>query len=150
MIYADEDCILVCMVIFASLKLLQGEEVETSASSKLTEDISGRDPENAVDWALSKVDRSLQEIEEDPPVYAKFLYEITSGPVGTTAGKGVVAAARFTGKVGGEAIKAAAPVGKWVLSQSFKMVATAAAQSLDPRKKKKQNSENKPNENEWS
>ena len=93
---------------------------------------------------MSKVDKSLQEIEEDPPVYAKALYEITTGPVGTSAGRGMVAMIKMTGKVGTEAIKAAAPVGKWVLTQSFKVVANAAMQGMtSASRKEKQNTKQK-------
>lgn len=41
---------------------------------------------NAVMWALKKADESLDEIEENPPEYAKTIYEISRGPVGALLG----------------------------------------------------------------
>jgi hypothetical protein len=37
---------------------------------------------NAVQWMLKKVDHTLDQIEEDPPPYAKAIYGITTGPIG--------------------------------------------------------------------
>lgn len=75
---------------------------------------------NAVDWVLKKVDESLDDVEENPPPYAKAIYEISTGPVGEAASKGAATAAKVTVQVGAQALKAAAPLGKWVLTQGFK------------------------------
>lgn len=80
---------------------------------------------NAVDWILKKADESLDAVEQDPPAYAKAIYEISTGPVGTTASKGVSFAAKMTIEAGSQALQAAAPVGKWILAQGAKAVGDA-------------------------
>jgi hypothetical protein len=92
---------------------------------------------NAVDWVLKKVDKSLDSVEENPPAYAKAIYEISTGPVGEAASKGAAAAAKITMEVGTQAIKAAAPVGKWVLSQGFKAAVAAVGKGISSALKKK-------------
>lgn len=37
---------------------------------------------SALEWVLRKADESLDEIEENPPEYAKVLYDISTGPIG--------------------------------------------------------------------
>jgi hypothetical protein len=37
---------------------------------------------SAMDWVLKKADQSLDDIEENPPAYAKALYKVSTGPVG--------------------------------------------------------------------
>lgn len=85
---------------------------------------------NAVEWALRKVDQSLDQVEENPPAYAKAIYDISTGPVGTAAAAGAAAAARISVEVGSQALKAAAPVGKWVLREGFKAAAGAVGAGL--------------------
>ncbi|KAK9907659.1 hypothetical protein WJX75_007770 [Coccomyxa subellipsoidea] len=75
---------------------------------------------NAVEWAVRRLDASLDEAELDPPPGAKAIIDVARGPFGTATVQGVTAAARVTVKVGTTALKAAAPVGKWVVQQSFK------------------------------
>lgn len=91
---------------------------------------------NAVDWVLRKVDESLEDVEENPPAYAKAFYDISTGPVGEAASKGAVVAAKMTVEVGTQALKAAAPVGKWVLTQGFKAAAGAVGYGLSSALKK--------------
>ncbi len=86
---------------------------------------------------LKKVDKSLDNVEENPPAYAKAIYEISTGPVGEAASKGAAAAAKMTVEVGTQAIKAAAPVGKWVLSQGFKAAVGAVGNGISSALKKK-------------
>ena len=85
---------------------------------------------SALDWALRKADASLDEIEDNPPAYARALYDLSTGPVGAAASRGVATAAKVTVQVGGEALKAAAPVGRWVVTQTFKLAAGAVARGL--------------------
>lgn len=85
---------------------------------------------NAVDWVLRKVDQSLDEVEENPPAYARAIYDLSTGPVGTAAAKGAVTAAKLTVEASSQALRAAAPVGKWVLSQGFKFAAGAVMTSI--------------------
>jgi hypothetical protein len=85
---------------------------------------------NAVQWVLRKVDASLDQVEENPPAYAKAIYDISTGPVGEAAAKGAAVAARISVEVGAQAIKAAAPVGKWVLREGFKAAAGAVGSGL--------------------
>ncbi len=92
---------------------------------------------NAVDWVLRKVDQSLDAVEDNPPAYAKAIYELSTGPVGTAASKGAVAAAKLTAEAGSQAIRAAAPVGKWVVSQGFKLIASAVITSLTGKDRRK-------------
>ena len=42
---------------------------------------------SAVEWVLKKADQSLDEIEENPPEYAKVIYDISTGPIGELAGR---------------------------------------------------------------
>lgn len=37
---------------------------------------------SALEWVLRKADESLDEIEENPPQYARVLYDISTGPIG--------------------------------------------------------------------
>lgn len=90
-----------------------------------------------MEWALRKADASLDEIEDNPPAYARALYDISTGPVGTAASKGVATVARVTVQVGSEAIKAAAPVGKWALQQSFNMAVSIVAKGIGGRRRQK-------------
>ena len=85
---------------------------------------------NAVEWVLRKVDESLDQVEENPPAYAKAIYDISTGPVGEAAARGAAAAARLSVEVGAQALKAAAPVGKWVLREGFKAAAGAVGSGL--------------------
>lgn len=86
---------------------------------------------------LQKVDKSLDNVEENPPAYAKAIYKISSGPVGEAASKGAAAAAKITVEVGTKAIKAAAPVGKWVVSQGFKAAVGTVGKGISSALKKK-------------
>lgn len=52
-------------------------------------------------------------------------------PAGTAASKGVTTAAKVTMQVGGEVLKAAAPVGKWALQQGFKLAVTAVSKGIE-------------------
>ncbi|PSC75612.1 ABC transporter substrate-binding [Micractinium conductrix] len=85
---------------------------------------------SAVEWVLRKADESLDEIEENPPEYAKVLYDLSTGPVGKAASAGVTTAAKVTVQVGAEALKAAAPVGKWALQQGVKLAVGAVAKGI--------------------
>lgn len=85
---------------------------------------------NAVKWALKKADESLDEIEENPPEAVKAIYDISRGPVGSAAGKGVTTVAKLTWQVGTEAVKAATPVGKWALQQGAKLAVTAVTKGI--------------------
>ena len=85
---------------------------------------------NAVEWMLRKADRSLDQVEENPPAYAKAIYDLSTGPVGAAASKGAATAAKLTLQAGTEALKAAAPVGKWLITNGAKAVAGAVVQGL--------------------
>jgi len=37
---------------------------------------------SALEWVLRKADESLDEIEENPPEYAKVIYDVSTGPIG--------------------------------------------------------------------
>eukprot|EP00884_Botryococcus_braunii_P012562 jgi/Botrbrau1/21306/Bobra.0184s0017.1 len=103
-----------------------------STSSQDQEPFSG----NAVEWALRRIDRSLDEAEANPPLPAKVMWDVARGPVGAAAAKGATVAARTTVKVGGEALKAAAPVGKWALEQGFRAAVGLVTYSIQSAQKK--------------
>lgn len=80
---------------------------------------------NAIEWVLQKVDDTLDNVEESPPAYATAIYKVTNGPVGEAAAKGASVAAKLTLQAGTTVVKAAVPVGKWVVTQGFKAAAGA-------------------------
>lgn len=41
---------------------------------------------SALEWVLRKADESLDEIEENPPEYAKVIYDLSTGPIGALTG----------------------------------------------------------------
>lgn len=49
---------------------------------------------NAVQRALRRVDRSLDELEDNPPAYAEALWAVSKSPVGTATSKGITTAAK--------------------------------------------------------
>ena len=59
-----------------------------------------------MEWAVRRLDASLDEAELDPPPGAKAIIDVARGPVGTATVQGVTAAARVTVKVGTTALKA--------------------------------------------
>jgi hypothetical protein len=87
---------------------------------------AGGQPENALMWALGRVDRQLDQIEADPPALLKASYSVANGPVGTATSKGVQAAAKLTMAATTQAVKAAAPIGSWALKEGFKAASKAA------------------------
>ncbi|KAK9837130.1 hypothetical protein WJX81_005014 [Elliptochloris bilobata] len=95
--------------------------VETAEQSGLAS-VRGEEPfaGGAVEWAVRRVDASLDEAEDAPPAAAKALWAVARGPVGSATARGVTAAALVTVKAGTTALKAAAPVGKWALKQGVK------------------------------
>jgi len=103
-----------------------GGHAEVDRSPATEEPFAG----NAVEWMLRKADKSLEEVEENPPAYAKALYDLSTGPVGAAASKGAAAAAKLTVQAGAQALKAAAPVGKWIITNGTKAVATAVVQGV--------------------
>jgi len=89
---------------------------------------------NAVERALRRLDRSLDELEDNPPPLAETLWAVSNSPVGTATSKGISTAA----KVGKEAVMLAIPAGKWALTQGLKVAVGAvvsANASKKPRKK---------------
>ncbi|KIZ03147.1 hypothetical protein MNEG_4811 [Monoraphidium neglectum] len=82
--------------------------------------------DNALMWALEKVDRQLDQIEQDPPALLKASYDVANGPVGSATSKGVQAAAKVTLAATTQAVKAAAPIGSWALREGFKVASKAA------------------------
>ena len=59
-----------------------------------------------MEWAVRRLDASLDEAELDPPPGAKAIIDVARGPFGTATVQGVTAAARVTVKVGTTALKA--------------------------------------------
>lgn len=115
------------------------EETNHAVSKIVEEPFSG----SAVEWMLRKADESLDEIESNPPSYAKAIYKISTGPIGTAATKSVLAAAEMTGKVGKEAIKAAVPAGKWAVQQGFKLMVGAVVKGVSNKGKNLDNTKSR-------
>lgn len=87
---------------------------------------------NALQWALMRVDEKLSDLEDKPPKPAQLFVEATRSPAGTAAAKGLGAAAQLTAAATAEAVKAAAPIGKWAVKQGLTAamgLVTAAASS---------------------
>jgi hypothetical protein len=99
----------------------EGKALDVSRSQQHRPNTSG----NALEWVLQKVDETLDDVEESPPAYATAIYKITTGPVGEAASKGASVAAKLTLQAGTTMVKAAVPVGKWVVAQGFKAAAGA-------------------------
>ena len=92
-------------------------------------------PGNALDWALRKVDASLERAETAPPPGARALLDAARGPAGRAAAAGAAAAARGVAAAGGAAVKAALPVGKWALGASVKAAAALARRAAEKKTK---------------
>jgi hypothetical protein len=60
----------------------------------------------AMEWAVRRVDASLDEAEDAPPAAARALWAVARGPVGAATARGVTAAAAVTVRAGGTALKA--------------------------------------------
>lgn len=58
--------------------LQSAEEEQQQREERGSEPFTG----SAVEWVLRKADESLDEIEENPPEYAKVIYDISNGPIG--------------------------------------------------------------------
>lgn len=58
-----------------------------------------------MEWAVKRVDASLDEAEDAPPAAARALWAVARGPVGSATAKGVTAAALVTVRVGTTALK---------------------------------------------
>ncbi|GIL86383.1 hypothetical protein Vretimale_11671 [Volvox reticuliferus] len=93
----------------------------TSTSSLLDVDMerNARDG-NSLLWALKQVDRSLDELEQNPLPLQREIYELSRSPVGTATSSALTTAARVTVAATKEAVKAAVPVGQWVITEGTK------------------------------
>lgn len=77
---------------------------------------SPREPEvftgNALQWALKRADRALNEVEQQPPELAREAFKVVNSPAGKLVGMAATEAAKVSVEVGKEVIKAALPVAK--------------------------------------
>ncbi|KAG1666957.1 hypothetical protein FOA52_004240 [Chlamydomonas sp. UWO 241] len=78
---------------------------------------------NALERALKSVDRSLDELEDNPLPGQRELYNLSRGPVGTATGQGLKVAADVAVKATVAAAKAVAPHAKWALAEGTKAAA---------------------------
>lgn len=110
---------------FLRSDLLLEQEKERGVSSSESDPSPPSEPftGGAVEWWLKKADKNLNEIESNPPMYAKVMYNISTGPVGAAASKSLEVAADVGGRVAKETLKAAGPASKWVVKQGFKLIA---------------------------
>ncbi|KAG2430049.1 hypothetical protein HYH02_013876 [Chlamydomonas schloesseri] len=75
---------------------------------------------NVLMSALRNVDRSLDELEQNPLPLQREIYELSRSPVGTATSSALTTAAKVTVAATKEAVKAAVPVGQWVLREGAK------------------------------
>ncbi|KAF8072452.1 SYM1 [Scenedesmus sp. PABB004] len=98
--------------------------------------------DNALVWALRKVDDQLNAVEARPSQVHQAIYKLSTGPVGQATSAGVQTAAKLTMTATLGAAKAAAPVGKWALAAGFKaaagLVGAAMAQEQRAKQQEKQ------------
>ena len=71
----------------------QVQQAGTSRSRDWSDD-DDIDGGNAVQRVLRRVDRSLDELEDNPPLYAEAIWAVSKSPVGTATSKGISAAAK--------------------------------------------------------
>ncbi|KXZ43877.1 hypothetical protein GPECTOR_78g65 [Gonium pectorale] len=88
---------------------------------------------NSLLWALKRVDRSLDELEANPLPLQREMYELSRSPVGTATSSAITTAAKVTVAATKEAVKAALPVGQWVVKEgakaAFSLMSRAMAES---------------------
>ncbi|GFR50084.1 hypothetical protein Agub_g12228 [Astrephomene gubernaculifera] len=131
----------------ALIKQPQGEGASSAAPSPPSNQLehaesSGEEAEaqegNSLIWALKQVDRSLDELEQRPLPLQRELYELSCGPVGAATSSALAAAAKVTVAATREAVRAALPVGQWLVREGGRAavslvsaaVAEAAARQL--------------------
>ncbi|PNW80010.1 hypothetical protein CHLRE_08g374100v5 [Chlamydomonas reinhardtii] len=97
------------------------------------EEEEGAGGANVLLSALRNVDRSLDELEQNPLPLQREIYELSRSPVGTATGSALTTAAKVTVAATKEAVKAAVPVGRWVLREGARaamaLVSRAAAEA---------------------
>jgi len=95
-----------------------------------------------LEWALSRADESLDEMERNPNEATLALWRASQSPVGEAAAAGVRGAAELTLNAGTKAIEIAAPVGLWAVQEGFKaafsLLSVVASESKKSRRQRKQ------------
>ncbi|KAF5830457.1 hypothetical protein DUNSADRAFT_14554 [Dunaliella salina] len=76
--------------------------------------------DNALEWAMCRADRNLDELERNPLPLQKAFYALSRGPVGEMTSSAAQAAAKLTLTAGKEVTRASIPVGKWALTEGMK------------------------------
>ncbi|GLC46532.1 hypothetical protein PLESTF_001966300 [Pleodorina starrii] len=85
---------------------------------------------NSLMWALKQVDRSLDELEQNPLPLQREIYELSRGPVGTATSSALGTAAKVTVAATREAVKAAVPVGQWVVREGAKAAVSLVSRAM--------------------
>ncbi|KAG2422560.1 hypothetical protein HXX76_015940 [Chlamydomonas incerta] len=85
---------------------------------------------NVLMSALRNVDRSLDELEQNPLPLQREIYELSRSPVGTATGSALTTAAKVTVAATKEAVKAAVPVGQWVLREGAKAAMSLMSRAM--------------------
>ncbi|GIL64403.1 hypothetical protein Vafri_18242 [Volvox africanus] len=111
-----------------------GDTTTASVASMSTSSLSDVDQEkdsNSLLWALKQVDRSLDELEQNPLPLQKEIYELSRSPVGTATSSAFTTAARVTVAATKEAVKAAVPVGQWVIKEGTKAAISLMSRAME-------------------
>lgn len=122
----------------------QQPEVSVTSTSgrRAAGDEEAEPPGNVFMGALRQVDRSLDELEHNPLPLQREIYEISRGPVGSAASTALSAAAQVTVAATKEAVKAALPIGQWMMAEgakaAVKLVTAAVAESAKQQQKQQQ------------
>lgn len=119
-----------------------GTEASATSGSSSTTYQRRRTPSNPADETpfeelVRRMDEGLDEMERNPPAYARAWHSISTGPLGAATGAGVMKAAKVTAVVGGEAVRLAVPATKWALGVGLRMAlgAVSAVEKQERRRK---------------
>ncbi|GLI71475.1 hypothetical protein VaNZ11_016613 [Volvox africanus] len=107
-----------------------------STSNSPLSDVDQEKDSNSLLWALKQVDRSLDELEQNPLPLQREIYELSRSPVGTATSSAFTAAARVTVAATKEAVKAAVPVGQWVITEGTKAAISLMTRAMEESAKK--------------
>ncbi|EFJ40480.1 hypothetical protein VOLCADRAFT_108143 [Volvox carteri f. nagariensis] len=113
----------------------------TAAPSRLPDTDDGQDADNGDNsllWALKQVDRSLDELEQNPLPLQKEIYELSRSPAATATSSAISTAARVTVAATKEAVKAAVPVGQWMVREGAKAAVSIMSRAMAESAKLKQ------------
>ncbi|CAD7701932.1 unnamed protein product, partial [Ostreobium quekettii] len=95
-----------------------------------------------LEWALSRADETLDEMERNPNQATLALWRASRSPVAAVTAAGVRGAASLTLTAGTNALKVAAPVGLWAVREGFKaaigFLSVLASENKKSKRRKRQ------------